>query len=86
MLSPDAHGQCGPRLCGLRELHDHHLAFDAIEPVQFLDGDMGVGSDLELDDGTGHVHQVWVAVQERADVSRDRVARTKDPGELVRVH
>ena len=47
---------------------------------------MGVGSDLELDDGTRPVRQVRVAVQERADVSRDRVARTKDPGRLIRAH
>ena len=54
-----------------------------VELVEFLDGAESAGSDFELDDGAGPVRQVRVAVQERADVGRDGVARTKDPGKVI---
>ena len=64
----------------LRTVPNAKVKVVPVELVQFLDRAMGVGCDLELDDGTCPVHHVRVAVQERADVSRDGVARTKDPG------
>ena len=54
-----------------------------VKLVEFLDGAESAGSDLELDDGAGPVRQVRVAVQERADIGRDGVARTKDPGKVI---
>ena len=64
----------------LRKCPDAKLSLVPVELVEFLDGAESAGSDLELDDGAGPVRQVRVAVQERADVGRDGVARTKDPG------
>ena len=62
---------------------DAKLSSIPVELVEFLDGAESAGSDLELDDGAGPVRQVRVAVQERADVGRDGVARTKDPGKVI---
>ena len=63
----------------LRKCPDAKLSSLPVELVEFLDGAESAGSDLKLDDGAGPVRQVRVAVQERANVGRDGVTRTKDP-------